>query len=248
MFDVSDTSYDHFMGRYSVQLGPLFADFAGIESGQRVVDVGAGTGALTKELLRRGAEVAAADPSPPFAAALRERFPGAEVQQAPAEQLPWPDGSFDAALAQLVVSFMRDAPAGIAEMRRVVRPGGVVGICMWDMDGMEMLGAINRTQRVIGATQGTTEARTVYRRREELESLLPDRTQIELLEVESEYSGFDELWGSMQAGVGPAGAWVATLDDEQRNAAREELHRQIGSPSGPFALVGRAWALRATRA
>src|ERR1044071_4101709 len=120
-FRVDGDAYDDFMGRYSTRLAPLFADFAGVASGRRVLDVGAGTGALTAELVRRGAEVAAADPSPPFAAALRERFPGVEVEQAPAEQLPWPDGSFEAALAQLVVTFMRDAPAGVEEMRRVVR-------------------------------------------------------------------------------------------------------------------------------
>jgi SAM-dependent methyltransferase len=248
MFDVSDTAYDNFMGRYSRPLAPLFADFAGIESGNRVLDVGAGTGALTAELVRRGADVSSADPSPSFAAALRERFPGLDVQEAPAEQLPWPDGAFDASLAQLVVTFMRDAPAGIAEMRRVLRPGGVVAVCMWDREGMDMLGAINRTQQALGATGGTTEARNLYRRRDELESLLPDRTSTELLEVEASYTGFDELWSSMQAGVGPAGSWVATLDDEQRAAAREELHRQLGSPRGAFSLAGRAWAVRATRA
>src|SRR5438270_12032703 len=106
MFNVSDGSYDNFMGRFSRPLGPLFADFAGVEAGQRVLDVGAGTGALTAELGRRGADVAAADPSPPFVAALRERFAGIEVEEAPAERLPWPDGSFDAALAQLVISFV----------------------------------------------------------------------------------------------------------------------------------------------
>src|SRR6266576_4295250 len=149
MFNVSDTSYDNFMGRYSVRLAPLFADFAGIEAGQRVLDVGAGTGALTAELVRRGAEASAADPSPPFVAALRERFPDIGVHEAPAEELPWPAESFDAALAQLVVTFMRDAPAGVAEMERVVRPGGVVAVCMWDREGMEMLHAVNQVQAVV---------------------------------------------------------------------------------------------------
>src|SRR5436305_14563109 len=145
----SDVAYDNFMGRYSARLAPLFADFAGIEGGERVLDVGAGTGALTAELARRSPSVAAVDPSPEFVAALRHRFPDVDARQAPAEELPWPDESFDGALAQLVVSFMADAPAGIAEMRRVVRSGGVVAACMWELDEMQMLDAINRARAAI---------------------------------------------------------------------------------------------------
>jgi ubiquinone/menaquinone biosynthesis C-methylase UbiE len=114
MFNVSDVAYDNFMGRFSVPLAPVFADFAGIEAGQRVLDVGAGTGALTSELVRRGADASAADPSPSFVAALRERLPEIGVHEAPAEERPWPDEVFDAALAQLVLTFMRDARAGLA--------------------------------------------------------------------------------------------------------------------------------------
>src|SRR5437763_9773125 len=165
----SDVAYDNFMGRYSARLAPLFADFAGVEPGQRVLDVGAGTGALTAELVRRDTEVAAIEPASPFVGALRSRFPSTDVRQAGAEELPWPDASFDAALAQLVVTFMSDAPAGVAEMRRVVRPGGTVAVCMWDRDGMEMLGAVNRTQRALDPSQTTSEQRTLYRSRETLE-------------------------------------------------------------------------------
>jgi SAM-dependent methyltransferase len=252
MFNVSDTAYDNFMGRYSSRLAPVFADFAGIEKGRRVVDVGAGTGALTSELVRREADVAAADPSPPFVAALERRFPGLDVQAAPAEELPWPDDSFDAALAQLVVTFMNDAPAGIAEMRRVVRPGGTVAVCMWDRTGMEMLAAVHRTQETVPGTAGPTEARTLYRTREEIEGLFAGEgfaaVETELLEVESEYAGYDELWGTLVDGAGPAGAWMRSLGDEERAAAREELRRQVGDPAGAFSLRGRAWATRATRA
>src|SRR5438067_5573828 len=98
---VSDAAYDNFMGRYSTRLAPVFADFAGVEAGQRALDVGAGTGALTAELVRRGAEAAAVEPSSSFVASLRGRFPGADVRESGAEDLPWPDGSFDVALAQL---------------------------------------------------------------------------------------------------------------------------------------------------
>jgi ubiquinone/menaquinone biosynthesis C-methylase UbiE len=247
MFNVSEQSYDSFMGRYSAPLGPLFADFAGVEAAQRVLDVGAGTGALTGELARREAQVSAVEPAPMFVAALRSRFPAVDVRQGGAEDLPWPDASFDAALAQLVVTFMSDAPAGVAEMRRVVRPGGVVAVCMWDRDGMEMLAAVNRTQRALDPSHPTPEERTLYRSRETLESLVGAGAQTELLEVESEYAGFDELWSTVADGAGPAGVWAKSLDDAQRAAAREELHRQVGSPSGAFTLTGRAWAVRATR-
>src|SRR5206468_3935982 len=119
----SDAAYDSFMGRYSTKLAVGFADFAGVSDGQRVLDVGAGTGALTAELIRRGVDAAAADPSPQFVATLQSRFPGLDAREAGAEHLPWPDEAFDSALAQLVVTFMDDAPAGIAEMHRVVKPG-----------------------------------------------------------------------------------------------------------------------------
>jgi hypothetical protein len=142
---------------------------------------------------------------------------------------------------------MSDAPAGVAEMRRVVRPGGVVAVCMWDRDGMEMLAAVNRTQRALDPSHPTPEERTLYRSRETLESLVGAGAQTELLEVESEYAGFDELWSTVADGAGPAGVWAKSLDDAQRAAAKEELHRQVGSPSGAFTLTGRAWAVRATR-
>src|SRR2546422_1535607 len=248
MFDVSDAAYDNFMGRFSMPLARVFADFAGMESGLRAVDVGAGTGALTKELIRRGATVAAADPSPTFAASLGRRFPEVDVQEAPAEALPWPDESFDAALAQLVITFMRDAAAGVAEMQRVVRPGGVVAVCMWDRDGMEMLAAVNRTQRVLDPSRPTPEQLTTYRTREEIERLMSDGVELELLEVAAAYAGFDELWEAIADGAGPAGVWAKSLDAEQRQEARAELFRQVAEPEGPFTLRGRAWAARVTRA
>ena len=125
-FEVSGDAYDRFMGRYSRELAPVFADFAGIETGQRVLDVGCGSGVLTAELARRlGADhVAGADPSP-LLEACAQRVPGAELKQASAESLPWADDSFDAALAQLVVHFMTDPEAGTAEMARVTRPGEI---------------------------------------------------------------------------------------------------------------------------
>jgi SAM-dependent methyltransferase len=240
IFRVGEEAYNDFMGRYSVRLAPLFADFAGVRDGDRALDVGAGTGALTAELRRRGARVTAAEPSPEFAAALQQRFD--DVRQAPAEELPFEDGTFDVALAQLVVAFMTDAPRGVAEMARVARS---VAVCMWGISEMEMFAAIERTSKALGAERGELGARR-YRTLEELRDLLGPIGAVETaeLEVSAGYSGFDEFWSALSRQVGPAGAWLAALDDEQRARAHDEMFRQLGSPDGAFSLTGRCYAAR----
>ena len=122
-FDVPADAYDRFMGRYSTLLSPQLVDLAGVTWDHRVLDVGSGPGALTAELVARvgPAAVSAVDPSESFVAAATARNPGVSVQQASAEQLPFPAESFDVALAQLVVHFMSDPDRGLAEMRRVTR-------------------------------------------------------------------------------------------------------------------------------
>src|SRR3954447_11685976 len=128
------------MGRYSRSLAPQLADLAGVRAGQRALDVGCGPGALTTELVGGlGAEaVAAADPSEPFVEAARQRHARVEVAVAGAEDLPFEDGAFDVSLAQLVVSFMSDPTAGVAEMGRVTRAGGGVAACVGGRRGLRV--------------------------------------------------------------------------------------------------------------
>ncbi|HND56237.1 MAG TPA: class I SAM-dependent methyltransferase [Pirellulaceae bacterium] len=118
-FTVPPEAYSRFMGRYAEPLATVFAAFAGVDAKAKVLDVGCGPGALTAHLLSIGADVAAIDPSPPFVDTVRKCFPGVDVRQGVAEELPWEASAFDAALAQLVVHFMNDAVAGIREMARV---------------------------------------------------------------------------------------------------------------------------------
>src|SRR5689334_2206478 len=133
-FLVPAQAYGRFMGRYSEPLADQFVEVAGIRPGQRALDVGCGPGALTARLVAvLGPErVSAVDPSLPFVEAARERFPGTEVTVGSAESLEFADDSFDAAMASLVVHFMTDPAAGLAEMARVTRPGGVVAATVWN--------------------------------------------------------------------------------------------------------------------
>jgi SAM-dependent methyltransferase len=244
-FRVDGDAYDDFMGRYSTLLARRFADFAGIGAGMRVLDVGAGTGALTGELVSRGASAAAADPSPEFVAAFRKRFPDVEVHEAPAEELPFGSGTFDVALAQLVVAFVSDAPAAVAEMARVARR---VAVCMWGVAEVDMFAAIDRTAVAIGASNLSEPRR--YRTPQEIHDLLAPLGEIESaeLDVTAGYRDFDEFWQTLQRGVGPAGHWIASLDAEAHERAHDELFRQLGSPDGSFELNARAFAAAVTPA
>jgi SAM-dependent methyltransferase len=238
-FRVGGDAYDDFMGRYATVLAPLFADFAGVEAGARALDVGAGTGALTAELVARGVSVAAADPSPEFVTVLRDRFPNLEVEEAPAESLPYGAGVFDVALAQLVVAFVSDGPAAVAEMARVARR---VAVCMWGIAEVDMFAAIDRTALAIGVPR-LAEPRQ-YRTAQEIHDLLAPHGEVEsaVLDVKTGYEDFEDFWRTLGGGAGPAGQWFAALDADARERAHDYLFRQLGSPTGPFELAARAFA------
>jgi SAM-dependent methyltransferase len=247
-FHVGADAYDRFMGRYSTPLAPRLADFAGIGAGQVVLDVGCGPGALTGELVRRlgASSVSAVDPSEPFVAAARQRHPGVKVERAAAEQLPFANDTFDAALAQLVVHFMTDPVSGLGEMRRVVRQGGVVAACVWDHAGghgplsrfweaaREIDPAIHDESLLAGTRQG--QLGDLFK-----EAGLGD-VEEDVLAVEVQHPTFDEWWEPFNLGVGPAGAYVASLDPGRRAKLREQCRAMLPAP--PFALTAQAWAAR----
>jgi ubiquinone/menaquinone biosynthesis C-methylase UbiE len=247
-FAVPADAYDRFMGRYSMLLSPQLADLAGVRAGQRVLDVGCGPGALTAELVARlGPEsVSAVDPSEPFVAAARERYPDVTVQQSSAEQLPFADGAFDAALAQLVVHFMSDPVAGVTEMRRVTRQDGVVAACVWDHAGGRgplspvweaahtLDPEVKDEARLTGSSQG--DLARVF------ESAGLREIEETALSVSVEHPTFEEWWEPFTFGIGPVGAYIAGLDPERRDRLREACRAAL--PAAPFVLTAQAWTAR----
>jgi SAM-dependent methyltransferase len=244
--------YDRHVGRYATALGSALIAFAGVEPGMRALDVGCGPGALTAVLAERlgAASVAAAEPSEPFAQACRARLPGVEVVLAGAEELPFPDAAFDVTLSQLVVNFMSDPEAGVAEMARVTRPGGLVASCVWDYAGeMTLLRAFWDAAREIdpdGAAAVDEGVVMPWCGEGELSELwraagLRGVRSVALV-VSAAYESFEDLWAPLPTGIAPSGAFCKSLDDERRAALHEAYRRRLGVGDGPFELTARAWA------
>jgi ubiquinone/menaquinone biosynthesis C-methylase UbiE len=249
VFEVTADAYARFMGRYSEQLAAGFADFAGVRSPATAVDVGCGPGALTAVLVERLGDdaVAAADPSPPFVAAARKRFPALDVRQAQAEELPFDDGAFDFVLAQLVVHFMTEPVRGLAEMARVARPGGTVAACVWDFAGRrspldpfwtaarDVTPGVQDETRLPGAREGHLAELLAA-------AGLPDAESGELA-VEVPHASFEDWWEPYTLGVGPAGAHLASLSPTDRERLEQRCKELL--PEAPFTTRAVALAARA---
>lgn len=246
-FDVSPDAYARFMGPYAQPLATRFVALTGARPGQRALDVGCGPGTLTAELIKRldAGAVSAIDPSEPFVAAARARFPEVDVRCGVAERLPFPDDGFDLALAQLVVHFMTDPVVGLSEMARVTRPGGVIGACVWDHpSGGGPLSMFWRAVRELDP-QARDESELAGAREGHLAELF-DRAGLHDVEptkltVRVHVATFDDWWQPFTLGVGPAGAYVAQLDAQRRAALKARCAKLL--PRAPFEIDAAAWTV-----
>jgi SAM-dependent methyltransferase len=242
-FHVTGSSYDSFMGRYSVPLATSFVDAVDVRPGGVALDVGCGPGALVDALVTKlgPSSVFACDPSPSFAEECSRRHPDVVVRVGRAESLPFDTNAFDYVLAQLVLHFVSDPSAAAAEFVRVAKPGGVVGACVWEFhDGMEMLRQFWDAALALDP-DAPDEARTLrFGREGEIADVLDGAGLTDLsettLHVASTYSGFDELWSGFLAGVGPAGTYCVALPPDARQRLQQRLFEQLGEPPGPFTL------------
>jgi SAM-dependent methyltransferase len=249
-FAVSAEAYDRFMGRFSAPLADAFSDWAGVSVGMQVLDVGSGPGALATVLVDRvgSGGVAAVDPMPGFVAALRERLPGVTAEVAPAEALPFADDTFDAALANLVVSFMADPHAGVVEMARVTRPGGTIAATVWQhADGIGPLTPFWQGVRDV-LPEATGENTMIGTARGQLAALFTDCGLADVregaLEVSLEFTDFASWWEPFTHGVGPAGAFWAAQPEERQQQIRAACAERLGP--APFTVVGQAWCALGT--
>jgi len=248
-FDVTADAYTRFMGQYADPLAVEFAAYAGLRPGQQALDVGCGPGTLTAVLVDRlgAASVRAVDPSEPFVAATRARFPDVDVRAGVAEDLPFDDDTVDLALAQLVVHFMSDPVAGLSEMARVTRPGGTVAACVWDHAGLSgPLAAFWRAVHDLDpSAPGENElpgTRAGHLAELATAAGLQDVEDAQLT-VQVDFATYDDWWSPYTLGVGPAGAYVAGLEPAHRDRLRDRCAEFL--PRAPFTLRASAWTVRA---
>lgn len=252
--------YEQLMGRFSRKLALPFIDFAGLADGERIVDVGCGTGSLTFALAEaadlRG--IAAVDLSPVFVAEARRRNtdPRIDIEEADACALPFEAGTFDRALSLLVLHFVPEPARAIAEMRRVVRPGGTVAACVWDhfggLPGMRMFWD---TAAMLGAGGRAARSRYLFQPMMEEGEMKTAFAAEGLHDVEEtalsirmEYAGFADYFDPIAAGEGPLGKYFGSLDDGGREALELAVRDAYegGRPDGPRSFAAVAWACRGT--
>ncbi|HZV78463.1 MAG TPA: methyltransferase domain-containing protein [Candidatus Binatus sp.] len=245
-------AYQDFMGRWSAVLAERFLDFAGLDDGDRVLDIGTGTGALIAAISRRAprASIAGIDPSPEYIAFASARVPNASLQVGDAQSLPLKDATFDRALCQLVLNFIPDIVRAIAEMRRVTRSGGTVAAANWDLEsGMGMLTEFWDAVGPAGDINPYGERQSALTK-EELVALwretgLTDVTAVDI-EFASDFTSFDDYWLPFMRGQGPSGKYTASLGQADRDALRDRLCARLtgGRTDKAFSLPTRAFAVR----
>ena len=251
-------AYERFLGRWSRLLAGPFAEFARPAAHGRVLDVGCGTGSLALALAERGAreQVAAIDIAAPYIAFARSRPGAAGIGFAVGDacRLPYADGSFAAALAQLSLNFVPNAAQAVREMRRVVRPGGVVAAAVWDFRGGLVFQRLF-WDTAAGLDPGAGAARDrLFSGPLALPDGLPALwrdTGLAAVErgsitIRMEYADFADYWEPLLGGQGPVGAYVESLPAERRRLIEERVRAAFlsGAPDGPRSLTATAWAVR----
>lgn len=249
-------AYDRHTGRFSRLLAGKFIGFAGVEDGERSLDVGCGTGSLifTMAASTRRSEIFGIDSSASFIEYARSRAkePRLTFEVGSALSLPYPDASFDRCLSLLVIQFIQDIRRAVSEMRRVTRPGGVVAACVWDRDGDELhLVFWDSAAELDPEVEHLRDTRAYVSG--QLSKLWVESgfhgVEEEMFVILPEFKSFDEFWRPLAGGEGLSGTYLRGLSPDGQEALRGRLRQRVlgAGPDRSFKLKAVARAVRGAR-
>jgi SAM-dependent methyltransferase len=252
----SGNPYDSFMGRWSKLVAKEFLDWLAAPAESRWLDVGCGTGSLTKQILaeQRPKNIIAVDSSSEFIAFAGRMIedPTVQFKVGLAESLELESNSVEVTVSGLVLNFVSQPFEALSEMRRVTRPGGRIGIFLWDYaEGMEMLRYFwDAAVELDGSAQDFDEGHRFPLCQEgQLESLVRDaglkHIEATAIEVNTVFQDFDDYWHPFLGHVGPAPTYTMGLQEEERQKLANRLRRSLPTAAdGTIALKARAWAVK----
>ncbi|WP_172330180.1 class I SAM-dependent methyltransferase [Mangrovicoccus sp. HB161399] len=251
-------SYDRYMGRWSRAVADGFLAWLAAPEAARWIETGCGTGALTSAILRQcaPATILATDASAEFVAHARAAIadPRAGFRTADAAHLPAEDGSADVVTSGLVLNFLPDRAAGLAEMQRVLRPGGLLSFYVWDYPGggIGFIDAFWKAAAVLDPNAADLDegARFPFCTRDGLAGLMAGAgladPEMEAIEIVTEFPDFEAFWHPFTLGAGPAPGYCLGLPPEGRAALKSLLEERLDT-GGPVRLPARAWGVKARR-
>lgn len=249
-------AYDRYMGRWSRKVASLFTTWVDAPPGASWVDVGCGTGVLTSAILDgcRPSRVVGVDTTDAFLQAARARIsdPRASFEKGDAQKLPEDDRVFDVAVSGLVLNFVPDKDAAVAEMVRVTRPGGTVALYVWDYAGhMQLMRMFFDVASTLDAKASDFDdgVKAPVCRPDPLAELFARAglTNVEprAIDITTAFENFDDYWTPFLGGTGSAPRYCASLDEGAREQLRDALQRRLPTgPDGEILLAARAWAVR----
>lgn len=250
------SAYEGYVGRWSRRIAERFVPWVGVARGGSWVDVGCGTGILTRAILD-GADpgsVVGIDPSPGFLRTARAalRDPRVEFIEGSGGTLPVPDESADGVVSGLVLNFIPEVDAALVDMRRAARREAVVAGYVWDYAGeMQLLRTFwdAATALDTSARELDEGVRFPICRPEALEAAFTDagleEVEVAAIDVLTVFSDFDDYWNPFLSGVGPAPGYVVSLGEAARGRLRDRLDATLPrEPDGTIELIARAWAVR----
>jgi SAM-dependent methyltransferase len=255
---VDGAKYEPYVGRWSRLVAVEFLNWLGIPAGQRWLDLGCGTGALTQAALNSNQpeHIVGVDRSPSIAAyATRATADSRAVFCAgDAQAVPLPSASRDVVVSGLVLNFVPDQPRAVWEIRRVLRPGGTAAAYVWDYMGeMQLMRYFwDAALALDPGNENLDEGRRFpICKPEPLKALFESAglTEVETraIDVPTVFRDFDDYWSPFLSGQAPAPRYAMSLSEEQRGELREVLRRTLpANPDGSISLIARAWAVRGT--